>query len=107
MAIQFWREYVRIINRGNGMTTEITIQEMRVCVPRDGSLRSMRDGEALAKNLAQKLGQSLALSKEGLSSGTIGRVRVSVPRKQHTTESAASTVNEAIRSQLSSTRRQR
>jgi hypothetical protein len=86
------------------MTTEITIQRMTVRVPRDGIVRSVRDGEALAAAISSRLAQSLTGQKQ-LRCGTIDRMHVTAPRGSNTTDGAAKVASAAIRGQMISRKR--
>lgn len=88
------------------MTREITIQQIRIRVPRGADVRSVRDGETIAKAVAREVAHSLT-EAGALRSGEIDRMRLTVAQKRGSALETASAVGKAIGGRISSPGRQR
>ncbi len=89
------------------MTTEITIQKLRLKVPLSSSLRTAREGEALARAVADGIARNLSTRPVAARNGAIDNIRIALRPKQRSVAGMVNAIDSALRRKLSGARRSR
>lgn len=89
------------------MTTQITIEKLRLKIPAKGSPRNAREGEALARTVADGIAKHLNTRPLAVGNGAIDHIRIAVPPKQANASAMVNAIDSTLRRRLSGTRRSR